>query len=75
MHRIPVKSSQIKAIGYDPISKKLDVEFHPRGETPGGVYQYDDVPIKVHQAFKKSESTGSHFHAHIKGKYTHTKLP
>jgi hypothetical protein len=51
--RVPVKSSNVKAIGYDSVNGILEVEFHR-----GGVYQYGNVPSKVHEGLMASSSKG-----------------
>lgn len=70
MKREPVKdSSQIAAIGYDPDTLVLEVEFKS-----GGVYQYAEVPPAVHAALLSSESVGSAFAAQVRNRYRTTKL-
>lgn len=64
MQRIPVESSDIKSVGYDPRTQILEIEFHS-----GGVYDYYAVPASVHQALIQAESKGKHFHANVKGKF------
>lgn len=39
MNRNPVSSSNVKSVGYDSESSRLEVEFHH-----GGIYQYYGVP-------------------------------
>jgi hypothetical protein len=68
MIRKPVLSSNIRSIGYEPAAKRLEVEFHD-----GSVYSYHDVEAHEHEALTKASSIGSHFHAHIKHKHTHSK--
>lgn len=59
----PVKSNQVAAVGYDPLTKTLAVTF-TRG--PGTIYQYPNVEPKVHAEFMAAESIGRYFGAHIK---------
>src|SRR4051812_34753451 len=59
----PVTSSQVKAIGYDPETKTLAVQF-ARGT--GAIYHYPDVEPETHQAFIGAESIGVFFGKHIK---------
>ncbi len=59
-----VKSSNIDAIGYDPATLTMRIQF--RG---GKVRQYTGVPTESHQSFLHSESVGAHFAAHIRGRY------
>jgi len=64
MDRIPVRSSNIRSVGYDAASRTLEVEFHS-----GGVYQYSGVPQAIYQGCMRAVSKGSYFHDHIKGRY------
>jgi NTP pyrophosphatase (non-canonical NTP hydrolase) len=59
----PLKSSNIKAVGYDKKEKTLDVAFHS-----GGEYTYKDVPKSLFDRIKKVKSPGRFFHKHIKKK-------
>ncbi len=65
----PVKSSTIKAIGYDPDTLALDVEF-----INGGLYRYENVSPEAYAALENAESIGSHLQKQIKGKYAFKKL-
>jgi len=65
-------SSTISLIGYDSDTKALRVGFKN-----GGCYRYDDVPLDVANTFinnPEGDSHGKHLAAHIKGKYTTTKI-
>lgn len=42
MNRVPVSSSNIRSVGYDPQAQIPEVEFHN-----GGVYQYSHVSETV----------------------------
>lgn len=76
MKLVPVTSSQIKAIGYDPNACTLYIQFHDRtkknGEiSPAGTYIYDDVPAEVHAALMEADATdgvslGTHFGKHVR---------
>ena len=65
----PVKSSQVKSHGYDPVSRTLAVEFNS-----GGVYHYIDVPADVYAKMQKSESVGSFLGKHIKPAFKFKKI-
>lgn len=66
---IPVKSSNLAAVGYDAPSKTLHVEFL----TPS-LYEYDGVPSHVHHGLMNASSHGTYFAANIKGKYPYRRL-
>lgn len=52
MTRQPVKSSNVKSVGYDPVRGILEVEFK------NGVYQYADVPPEMFAALLVADSIG-----------------
>ena len=65
-------SSQIKAYGYDAATKTLAVQFN-RGTK---VYHYPGFEPADYEAFHASESKGTHFGKHIKGReFTYVDLP
>lgn len=64
IERKPVKSSDIKSIGYDPENKILEIEFSPER-----VYQYSKVPAEIHSDIMGAPSKGKFFHTHIMWKY------
>ena len=53
MERQPVKSSNVKSVGYDAEEKVLEVEFKS-----GGVYQYAGVQPEMYADLLKAESVG-----------------
>jgi hypothetical protein len=61
MQRKSVTSSNISAIGYDPETETLEVEF--KG---GTVYSYSGVTPQQHSALINADSIGSHFHKNIR---------
>jgi len=61
MDRRPLKSSNVKSVGYDPDSRTLEVEFHN-----GDVWSYKPVPPEHHAGLIAAESPGAYFHTHIK---------
>lgn len=64
MERQPVVSSQIASIGYDALSKMMQVEFKN-----GAIYEYSNVQPEVHRGFMASESKGKYLHSAIRGHY------
>jgi KTSC domain len=69
MEMSPFESSNIEAIGYDPETQEMHVRFKD-----GATYAYSNVPPGAHQQLIQARSVGSHFHQHIKGRFTHRKL-
>jgi hypothetical protein len=70
MDRTPVKSSTIRAIGYNAATLTLEVEF-----TDGHVYQYCGVPLWAHTELRTAASVGTYFNLNIRnGKYASRRL-
>jgi hypothetical protein len=61
----PVKSSQIAAIGHDPETNTLAIQFPSKSGT-GSVYHYSNFTAEDFAAFSAAESKGAHFGKHIK---------
>ncbi len=57
----PVKSSAISAIGHDPATNTLRVEF-----SSGHAYDYSNVTAEDHAALMGAKSLGGHFHKHFR---------
>jgi len=58
---IAVESSNLQAIGYDPDTSELYVDF-----LSGSRYKYLDVPEDVFEAFQVADSKGKFLHQEIK---------
>ena len=67
--RIPVKSSNIKSIGYDSKSKVLEVEFHGFS-----IYRYFEVPENIYHEFMAASSKGKYLMAKIRDRYRYEKI-
>lgn len=61
---IPVRSSAIAAVGYDPGTRTLRVQFHK-----SGMYTYHGVPQQVYDNFIRASSVGRYYDQFIKGRY------
>lgn len=70
MNREPVTSSNIKAVGYDPSTNVLEVEF-----SSGTIYQYADVPAQVYKDLMEAESVGRYFAANVRNVYAAHREP
>lgn len=64
----PLKSSNIKAAGYDPHTRTLTVKFKN-----GGTYHYSGCSQEHYDGLCKAKSAGGYLHSTIKGKYEHRK--
>ena len=73
---VPVASSNLLAVGYDPTSLTLYVAFKPdpRRPTPA-LYAYDGVPPAAHAALMAANSKGAYLCSAIKGVYPYRRLP
>ena len=70
MKLTPVTSSNLKAIGYDAATKKLQVEFH--NDT---LYEYSGVPSSIADGLFEASSHGQYFDRYIKkGPYNFVRL-
>lgn len=61
MDRVPVESSNLASVGYEPGTATLEIEFHK-----SGIYQYFGVPAHVHEELMAAASKGTYFDQHIK---------
>lgn len=64
---VPVKSSNLKAIGYN--GGELRVDFKS-----SGTYLYKAVPVEIMDKFLKAPSAGCFFFNHIRDKYEFEKV-
>lgn len=65
MNRETVRSSNLRSIGYDPATLRLEVEFQS-----GSVYEYSGVPLAVAAGLRAAASKGAYFHTHIRDSYS-----
>ena len=69
MKRKPVDSSMAESVGYDPITRTLEIEF----KKTGAVWQYYKVPAKVYREMLQG-SIGQYFGDYIKGVYEEARV-
>ena len=74
MELTPVSSSQISAIGYDPETLKMQVQFIGKGNSAGSIYEYSGVEQGVYDALMSAESVGRTFAASVKWAYPYQKI-
>jgi len=71
---VPVKSSNVKGISYDPSGNFLYIQFLPESERyKGAVYKYWGVPEQVYNRFLRAPSKGTYMWQHIRDKYPYKK--
>jgi len=69
MKRTPVKSSNLRDVGYVPKDKLLEVGFQS-----GHVYQFTGVHSNTHRALMAAPSKGKSFWKNVRGKYPFSKV-
>jgi len=69
MNRVAVGSTSIAEIGYDQQTQTLEIQFRH-----GGVYQYFDVPVSVHEDLMAAPSQGRYLLDQIKGRYRYARV-
>lgn len=69
MERVPVQSSNVAEVGYDPATMTMEVAF-----TNGSVYQYFDVPETLFQELLSAESIGKFMHEQIINMYRYARM-
>lgn len=63
-----VSSSNLDAVGYDPSSQTLRIQFH------NGTYDYFNVPPKIYQDLMSAGSKGAYHARYIKDSYPYRRL-
>ena len=69
MQTTPVKSSNVRAVGYDESKRELRVEFNN-----GRTHDFLDVPPEKHRALMAAESKGQYFYRNIRDNYAQRKM-
>ena len=65
MEMIPVRSSSISMVGYDPGTRRLKIRFKDGSTT----YDFCGVPQPVYDGLMSASSKGSYYSRHIRGRY------
>ena len=64
MQRVPVRSTTLRSVGYDPVSRILEAEFHT-----GLIYAYEDVPPELWLSLLATPSKGKFFNLLIRDRF------
>lgn len=64
MEMIRVNSSAIAAVGYDPPSQRMKIQFKQ-----GKTYDFCRVPQSVFDGLLSASSKGSYYDSHIRNRY------
>ncbi|MFD1416272.1 KTSC domain-containing protein [Oceanobacillus jeddahense] len=68
MNMIPVSSSDLQAVGYDSLTRRLVIQFTER------TYEYSDVPESIYKGLMNSSSKGKYHHEYIKNSYPNLRI-
>ncbi len=66
MNRVPVQSSNIVSVGFDPAESALEVEFRPDKSGQRVIWRYAPVSPETHAAIMAAPSIGSAFAQHVR---------
>ena len=69
MNRVPVESSNLRAVAYLFEEQILEIEFHH-----SGVYQFYKVPVAVFFGLLNADSAGRYFNEAVKDHYRYRKI-
>ena len=61
---IAVKSTAIRAVGYDPKTRRMKIAF-----AQSNTYDFCGVPQHVYDELMKAASKGTYYNEHIKDQY------
>jgi hypothetical protein len=64
MDIIPIDSSAIQAVGYDPLTQRMRITF-----AAGHSYDYYGVPRHVFEGLVRAKSKGTFYNDHIRDRY------
>jgi hypothetical protein len=64
MRRVPVRSTTLRSVGYDPATRTLEAEFRT-----GRLYAYRDVPAELWLSLLASRSKGKFFNLLIRDRF------
>ena len=64
MKMIQVRSSAIRAVGYDQSTRRMRITFEQ-----GNSYDFCGVPIHVYDGLMRASSKGGYYNNHIRDRY------
>jgi hypothetical protein len=67
---MPMPSTAIRRMQYDPERRTLSVWFVPSGHR----YDYADVPAELYDVFRQSGSKGRFFNARIRDRFAYVQV-
>jgi Ca2+-binding EF-hand superfamily protein len=69
MKLTPVKSSMLRAVGYDRKTNEMEVVFRT-----GDAYRYENVPLSIYSDLLKAKSKGTYMQEHIINVFPYYRL-
>jgi hypothetical protein len=69
MQRVPVQSTTLRSVGYDPATRTLEAEF-----TTGRIYAYSDVPPQLWLSLLATKSKGKFFNILIRDRFRYHSI-
>lgn len=66
---VPVASTSIHSVGYDPSVQVLYVKFHN-----GYTYEYSGVPPEIYAGLMNAYSIGAYMNQHVRGHYPYRRI-
>jgi hypothetical protein len=66
---VPLRSSNLRAVQYEPETQALTIEFHSRS-----VYVYSGVPATIFEGLLRAYSAGRYHHRWIRGRYPYRRV-
>jgi len=67
--RTPVKSSNIRSVGYDIDKRILQIEFKK-----GSIYEYYEVPERIFSELMNASSKGNYANQHVFSRYRYSNV-
>ena len=64
MNMVKVRSSAIKAVGYDPLTRRMKIKF-----IQGNTYDFCGVPQYIYENLLNARSKGTYYNDHIRDRY------
>lgn len=64
MEMIPVRSSAIRAVGYDQATRRMRITFEQ-----GDGYDFCGVPLHIYEGLMSASSKGAYYNDHIRDRY------
>lgn len=71
---IPVQSSNVEKVFYDPEKEVLSVQFLAKGNQRARRYLYSGVSMSVFVGLVQAESKGKYIWRHIRDRYVYTEV-